>query len=459
MPFPLPFTPFEYYYWSDDRPRYSMTFPVELVFSGHLERETFARALRKTLQRHPQLRACVDDREARPSWVEASESPSWFDWADGDDPIDHPRGETIDLRHESGLRVWARAGNETTRLVMQFHHACCDGLAALQFIEETLVHYAGEASGLSAAVELPPLDEDQLLRRDQFAAASSGKSNARGVGPGAGQTLRHWGAILLRRPAVLAAPNGRSMAIEPTGDDSPPNESASVILPLTIRSLSADETRLLKSVAASREASLNDLLLRDLLATVADWQRQHGESTRRTMWVNVPINLRGREDRRMPATNRISFGFVGLSARECDHRAGALASIRNQMKRARRDQHGLAFLGGLAFACGLKGVVPWSLARERSFATLVLSNLGRVFPRTPLPRQAGRLVCGGATLERVTGAPPVRPLTRAAIAVTEYAERLSFCLRRDAQHLTAMDAATLLSQYIDRLQSTTRRGD
>jgi hypothetical protein len=41
--FPLPLTPFEYYYWCDDRPDYPTTFPIELTFSGLLEPDPLRR--------------------------------------------------------------------------------------------------------------------------------------------------------------------------------------------------------------------------------------------------------------------------------------------------------------------------------------------------------------------------------------------------------------------------------
>ena len=168
----------------------------------------------------------------------------------------------------------------------------------------------------------------------------------------------------------------------------------------------------------------------------------------------MPVNLRDRSDRARPATNRIGFGFVGLAARDCRRPDRALNAIQQQTARMRRQQQGLLFLEGLAFACGIRGAVPWALSGRRSFATAVLSNLGRVFGRAPLPRDQGRLVCGQATLERVAGAPPVRPLTRVAIAVTDYAEQLTFALRYDRHVLTAAEAAELLEQFLEILRSS-----
>ncbi len=55
--FPLPLTPFEYYYWCDDQDDYPTAYPVDLTFSGSLEVEPFCRAVALIVARHPLLSA------------------------------------------------------------------------------------------------------------------------------------------------------------------------------------------------------------------------------------------------------------------------------------------------------------------------------------------------------------------------------------------------------------------
>ena len=74
--FPLPLTPFEYYYWCDDGPEYPTTFPFDLTFSGSLEREPLCRALATVVARHPLLAARVRrEGRAEPLWVEGDGQP------------------------------------------------------------------------------------------------------------------------------------------------------------------------------------------------------------------------------------------------------------------------------------------------------------------------------------------------------------------------------------------------
>ena len=85
-----------------------------------------------------------------------------LDWADEDVPVGHPAGEAIDLRRSAGVRLWVRQSPGALRLVMQFHHACCDGLAAIQVAEELLIAYHHEMEGSPAADWLRPLDPARL---------------------------------------------------------------------------------------------------------------------------------------------------------------------------------------------------------------------------------------------------------------------------------------------------------
>ncbi len=163
--FPLPFTPFEYYYYSDDRPDYPTTFPVELRFSGLLDRERFLTALRDTIARHPLLRAHVDDRAGWPQWIDAGEHPANVDWADASTPIAPAGGEYLDLKSSTGLRTWVRADARGTRVLFQFHHACCDGLASLQFVYDLLAAYQNP----TAPAIRRPLDPELLAARGAIA--------------------------------------------------------------------------------------------------------------------------------------------------------------------------------------------------------------------------------------------------------------------------------------------------
>jgi hypothetical protein len=218
----------------------------------------------------------------------------------------------------------------------------------------------------------------------------------------------------------------------------------------------ADRVRQLRRAATSMGATLNDLLLRDMFLVLRDWNRRHAGSLRGAVRLNVPVNLRGRDDKLMPAANRLGFAFVTLRERDFADAKAALDAVNREMERIKTWKLGLYFLGGLQFAG--KRTIRWALKRNKSFATMVLSNLGRVYARTPLPREGRRLVCGDAVLERVAGVPPIRPLTRASVAVIDYGEETTINLNCDSNYLSAESSRALLDAYGEQLNASLSAG-
>ncbi len=442
--FPLPLTPFEYYYWCDDRPDYPTTFPVELTFSGTLEPEPFCRALTTVVTRHPLLTARIQrQRRAVPCWVEGDGQPPSVDWARGDVPISHPQGEQMDLSRGPGLRVWVRQAEPATRVLLQFHHACCDGLGANRMLEELLIAYHEHVAGRDPACVLKPLEPQRLRARGDFGDGGPGRPRLRDLWVGA----RGWARLLAHTPAPLAAPAA-------AGPDAP----AWPFLGFVTHVWDAAAVRRLRVVASSRGGTLNDLLLRDLFQVLLRWNAQHDGPGNPWFRINVPATLRTRQDTLAPVANALGFTFLTRRARDCSRGEELFDSIRRETEAIREFRLGLYFVGGLAMAMRLPGAIPWALRRNRSFATIVLSNLGKVLGRTGLPRRGGRLVCGEAVLQRIVAVPPIRPLTRAAIAVLNYGGETTVNLRCDPQFFSEAQAHRFLAEYIAQLDRTAQLG-
>ncbi|MGE0376747.1 MAG: WS/DGAT domain-containing protein [Planctomycetaceae bacterium] len=439
--FPLPFTPFEYYYWCDDRPDWPTTFPIELVFRGTLQRPEFEQAYRLVVARHPLLHALVDTRAARlPRWIDGSDRSAPVDWADDQSSRQPLTDAFLDLTSLPGLRVWVRVSAEQSRVVLQFHHACCDALGALQFIEELLLAYHALIVGSAGDSQLPALDPARLAQRGDYGLSTADYR------PGlhdAWITARIWSNTLLRRPGVVA--RSRSAIAAP----SPANHGR----PYQTQALGQGFMEKLHATAAGTGAgaTVNDLMLRDLFLVLRRWNVEHGGRRRQRLTVNMPVSLRSRVDRGMPAANSLGFWFVHRSAAECAQPAVLLDSIRNETAAVKKWRMPLYFVGGLGVAAHVPGLMRSMLRGKQSFATAVFSNVGRIFPRTPLEHDEGRLVCGNAVLERVTGVPPIRPGTRIAIVVVTYANETTINLRSDPNELSPSDAEQLLARFHEQL--------
>lgn len=444
--FPLPLTPFEAYYWYDNQPEFPAAFPLELTFSGMLERDAFTAAVATVVARHPLLTARVSEAGGYPAWAAGESNSIGIDWADEELPVSHPDGESIDLRTSPGLRIWVRPHASGSRVLFEFHHACCDGLAALRVIEEILLSYHHRCTPGGTNAELAQLDPERLAARGNFAeAAPSSRTAARDWWVG----MTHWGKLLMHAPAPLALPATNGNGAGPHHAD-----PAGRFLEVLTHSWSPAEAAQLRTAATSLGGTLNDLFLRDLFLVMRDWNASHGRGRNERFRINMPAALGGKEDASMPAANALSFAFLTRSARECDRPQELFDSVRRETDAIKRYRLGLYFLGGLAVGSLVPGLVPRMLRVNRSFATACLSNVGNIFTRTPLPRQDRALVCGNTVLRHVRAAPPYRRLTRASFAVINYAGHCELNLRCDPRVFSPAQAQQLLSAYVERLQAS-----
>jgi len=443
--FPLPLTPFEYYYWCDDRPEYPTMYPVEIRFSGVLQRAPLERAFQAALARHPMLDSRIgQDPAGRPCWIGSEGRMPEIDWAPEGTPLTHPQGAYLALRTSPGLRIWGRYARDTSRLFFQVHHACCDGIGALRFIEDVMVFYHQGIVGQERAAAPRPVEVDLLRHRGDFPPVEGGW---RSVVRDWYVAARLWGQIVLQKPAPLRVPAAQ------------PDEAATAAPFLSFETHALDPAlvRRLRAKAGSQEMTMNDLLLRDMFLAIQEWNQRHGQRGNPWLRINMPASMRERDDQALPAANLLGFSFLTHRACECTDAGRLLARIHEETEAVKNWRLGWYFLGGLAAASGIPGVVPWFLRRNRSFATVVLSNLGRVLNRAPLPREGRKLVCGDVVRQRIAGVPPVRHLTRAARGVSTYADETTLSLRCDPRLFTVEQTRQHLAGYVARLEVTGRR--
>jgi hypothetical protein len=367
----------------------------------------------------------------------------WLDWADDTRAIAGAGGEYLDLRSQPGFRAWARVGAADSRVVLQIHHACCDGIAVLGVLGDLLVLYAA-AVGRERAPKLPELPVERLRDRAVFDAGTTKRSLASGLRDVA-MTVWVWWRIVFGRCRALAAGEGQ---IE-TG---PAQEYK--FLPFEVRVLGRDASQRLKDTAVAHGVTLNDLLLRDMLLVARDWNRAHGQARGGPLRINVPVFVRGRLGRDIPASNGIGFAFVTADPDRFRDPDALLRDVYRQTQRIKQWKLALYFLGGLAAAARFPRLVRWVLGRKKPLATVVLSYLGPALAQLALPRRDGKLVSGNVVVERMAGVPPVRPLTRASMVVLEYAGELTLAVRTDVHHFGPQDTRALVDAFAARLAET-----
>jgi len=435
LPFPL--VPFEAYMLLDDRPAYPMNFFIRLRFSGRFDRPALKSALATAVARHPLLAACVRQRgRQRFDWVAAEPPEPRLDWSNGSSTDDYPHCPGIDLRTEPGLRLRVLETEEATDLLLQFHHCCCDGLAAYAFVGDLLVAYDLAHGGGSKRAKLRPLDQERLRQRGTF-----------GLTPGKFLRMAHQQVTGLlgvwnffTHAPVPVIPHQTQPADSPLPEAFP--------TAYTDQFDRSDSTRLRKA-AKLQGVTVNDLLARDLFLALADFRSRHGAPDER-QWLrfSIPVNLRTAGDRRLPAANVVSMVFLDRRPDRFGSPGGLLKGIHEQVQRIRRRQLGLTFVLSLRAFQTLPGGLSRATRDDRCTATCVLTNVGAPLAGVRLPRRDGRIVTGNMVLESVDSLAPIRPYTCAAFAVTRYAHKLLITLNYDPRPLSAGQAKNLLATFM-----------
>jgi hypothetical protein len=433
-PFPLPFTPFEYYYLLEDRPDYPSEFPIRLQCRGPLDREAFTRAFELAHTRHPLLSARIErDRRGWPCWVAGD--PPTICWSDKSTDTTKT---SLAVASSGQLQMHIRQDAVKTDWEFNFHHCAVDGIGAFLFITDLLVAYAHGCTGNAGPPPWKRLDPELLRNRD-------------------GHQLfkRRLKLVDLLRIATVSLPlnyrragvvSNHEQTLRPTGLDG-------LVANDPVHHLSEHETAELSRVASALSVMLNDLLLRDYFLTLAQWNRGTAEA-RRPLRILVPTNMRRREDYRMPAANVFSFAFLTRRLRDCENREALLASIRDEMAAIKRQKRGLYFESGLRLFCLWPALLRFSLKRSWTFATAIFSNLGAGLDNLPLPERNGRRICGDLEFEGGSGAAPIRPETRVSFALHTYAGRLGICVRCDPRLFSTDQRQAILDAYVEQLRVT-----
>lgn len=440
--FPLPLVAFEQYMVTDDRPDYPTNFFLRLDFSGRFDRPAFGAAVDAALRRHPLLRACVRRSEkGRFEWVAAESPRPSITWKAPTGPSTSAhRG--IDLRHQTGLRISLGEQDNQTEMLLQFHHACCDGFGAVRFLEDLLVVYHNALAADSEKIPLPPLDPARLRVRGKF-----------GLNP-----LKYLLRLHKELVGVLGAIEYfvlRPVSLTAGGTGPPPNASSSEFPPSAAHTFTVSQTQALRRATKQMGCTVNDLLLRDLFLALSEWISEHDpENEGGHVRIMIPTNLRTPADAVMPAANLVSMVYNDRRPRKSSSPRRLINILRLEMKLCKRWRLGLTMIHALRLARKFRGGLEKLLPTDRCLATSVLSNLGDLENETVLPRREGRIAAGNMTLERVELLPPVRPMTHASFGAVSYAGRLTVSLTYDPHRFSRHDSRELLGCFVRRIQNS-----
>ena len=459
--FPLRLSDFEYYMLLDDRPTHPMVFVMVVDVSGALHEAPFCESLWELIQSHPLLNCRIEKRaQAGWCWVPLSTQPSVLDWENVTADAVHeflPAVRSLNIHSSPGLHVHVKAAESAARIVLWLHHACCDGLAALQLVGELMARYGQKTVEPGAKQpEFAPVHIHKLRQRESY---ETGDAAARRQKRSLGRIIGKVSRLLLRAPVILAG--SADLASRPLRGR--PHEAVSSAAhaagssPLAIQSAVIPKTtyRALRAVAAQQDASVNDLLIREMILQIHQWNRRGGVAFgRRWIRLAIPLSMRTNVHDNMPAANVVSYALVTRREKDCEDPGELLRSIHQQTSNVLYNREGIVCLKLFRILRRIPGAMKAFLSLKTVLSTMVLANVGDVRKRFSgrFPLLRGKWIAGNVVVEQIHGVAPVRPNTRISMSIGDYAGELSISLRADSVAIDAQHANEFLCEYVGRLQ-------
>jgi hypothetical protein len=442
--FPLPLSTMEAFMVMDSRPGYGMHCDLLLDFQGRIDRAAFETGLAFALDRNPLFHYTIGRQpNGKLAWQDSGQSPP-VQWISLDDPLDDSYGATFDLTSRPGLRIWVLRGDDESKVLLHFHHACGDGLGVNGFIEDLLVGYHNAFPG-DAPIEPRPLEVERLRTRGEM--GMGGRSLWRqftDVFVGA----REGGTLLLQQPVSIAS----TRSLQPSDP-----AAALPLRPFFVSArLSEATTRGLRQLAKQTGATTNDVLMRDLFLALARWNQSHGGlPAGKRLRILMPQNLREDDDYKMPLSNAISFAFVSRTASWCARPAELLDSIRQETEAIREGKLSLYFLGCMETMRSF-GLLQRIADGPFGFGTAILTNIGdpsRQFI-AKLPRSSDGVQAGNVTYSGMVGVPPTRPRTGVVFTIANHGATMSVTYRWDPHRIDPQTGRQILDAFIAQLDAT-----
>ena len=428
-PTSVPLSPLDEHFLNLDQEREPWGVHLEVRVSGRLEPARLSRAIGVAALRHPLARARLapaypTDLAYRWEIVESLEQmPLTVVACAGETQLADVRERVfavsprVDVGPPFAVVLAQGPGDDT--ILLNLHHASGDGVSAVRLMRSILRAYAGEEDPLPAF--------DPLSARDVLALAAARSLQERLARPRA----LAWAAVRRLAPITRVARDGGKRR---------PGYG------FELMAFSLDETA---AVFAKRDehATVNDVLLAALAATIARWNSDHGRCAGQIA-LTMPVNLRPPAWREEIVGNFASYVSISLSSR--DHR-DLRRAIDVTAKRTRRIKRGR--LAGLtvellvgpsllpvAAKRRLQDLIP--LTGNRMVDTASLSNL-IVLDGWPV------LGAGAGGVEAVWFSPPGRAPLGAAIGAATLRGRLHVAVRYPRSQFDREGARAFAALYRD----------
>ncbi len=449
--FPMPLAAFEQYMLMDDDSKFPPTFFIQFQLKGRLNLPAIGKAYHDAVRRHPLLCCRVERRKGRYYWVWSPESVTSAELNANVWRATKPWMKPINLFAETGVRAWGEVTDTGVEITLQFHHACCDGIGASQFLEDIAVYYARLTTVTEPLPELRPLRPEALLTRADAAPRRVGRL------PG---SLPRRLAVMFRDSIDFLFLERKEFLRAMPGIDS---RKESEEFNLQSEYLDRAATRRLRNMASHANVTLNDILIRDLMETLEEWNRESGGACRRKLIsVVIPTSLRGPDDDQLSAANVLGYAFPVRTRMEMRDSRKLLTDLGEEMQEFLAAQYGWLFVQGLMIAQRIPFLMSVSriMLRHRCMGMAVLSHMGNRLNSIAarLNSVGNEIRVGNMILGEIRCVPPLRHGTHAAVATYIFGGRLMVNLRCDPATFGICQTRQLLDRYVARLNRSSEEG-
>lgn len=454
--FPLPLTAFEKYVLWDETESLSLSYFIQLRFLDVLNIDLMEQALTAASRIHPMIACTLSGQGSDLSWTHHRDFQVKI-IRELDSPPLQSNGREIpfDLRNEPGVRFSYRTLERGgSRLALQVHHATTDAVGVRRLLIDALTMYAHATAPekVDKSLRYPWSKIEPLLLKQR-----ADLSDAFGGPPS--QPLTTWQRLKNARyfhfqlPTPIRGSASRRNSKTKHGEG---NVGVAVTSdvdrfePLEHLIIDRETSNQILEKARRVGYGVSDVALALLFETCSLWNQQHGDrnpSSRLRML--LPYDLRSRIDLRMPATNRLSFAFLGRTQRDCQDLANLISSLSEEVESFSKTHLPMDFYGAIQGASKHPRLMRWAIRHSRNMATAVLTYVGdtsRGMQRY-FPEQNGVRLVGDVRLDTILGAPPVRDNTNWSVGVCVNWGQLCISAAWNRDALTRKQCAELLGLY------------
>lgn len=431
--FPLALTSVERLHLAESAGRYPNDICCHLRISGPIDRERLDQALVHTLARHPLVSAKLNRQGRRSEWTWSSAAEfSQVYWSTSDSSNDAPPID-LDVGRNVVVRAVADEASGSTRLWIRSHHAVCDGVGGIQFVNDMLQIYDNLVRGRAASAGLHRTDPATLRNRNHLRLLGR-------------RYLKH----TVKQPIAIAGASKflfrkiRPLEVAPIGAD----DSASSFPRIVGTWFTRDQSTAMLEAARRRSISLNAWVLGGLFAFLL--QHPGGQSFRDGGWLRIlfPMNLRDISDRRMPACNRTALVQIDRRRDQIADAQTFYHYLNREIGLIRQWQLNKLFLLVVRGMAWVPGWLESSVAKTTCRGAAIFTSLGSPIRRV-IPREDSRPRVGNARIEEFDFVGPVRHGTPIYVCLQRESSRIRLSIRFDPHVFTDQSATEFTAAFID----------